>query len=101
MIEKKVSLKDIILLSDIILQKAKEDYWDEVSDLQENRDELIKLFFSNPLKSEDQNTINIGIQSIISIDNNIMSLISLTKADISKNIRLFESGKKVVQAYLS
>lgn len=99
MIDKTANLQQLISLSQTILEKARQDSWDEVAVLEAERRELIELFFSEPIQPENAEEVGVGIQTILTIDRETMALGSLTMLDLSENMHKIEQGKKAVKAY--
>lgn len=99
--DKAQNIQQLILLSRMMLEKAREEVWDEVFVLEAERSELIELFFSEPVQQENAEAVRIGIQSIIAIDRDTMALGSLAKLDLVQILQKMEQGKKAVKAYNS
>ena len=101
MTAKSIDLEQLIALSGTILEKAKEDNWDEVTSLEAERSELLELFFAEPVQPEAAKAVGEGIQSILAIDQEIMALGNLVKLDLAESLHKIEQGKKAVKAYSS
>ncbi len=99
MTDKAQDLQQLIALSRTMLEKAQEDSWDDVIDLEAERSELIKVFFSEPVQQEYTDVVEAGIRTIIDIDIDIMELGSLKKLDLVDILQKMGQGKKAVQAY--
>jgi Flagellar protein FliT len=99
MTDKAQDLQQLIALSQAMLEKAREDSWDDVVDLEAERNELIELFFLEPVQQECAEAVAVGIQAIIAMDVDIMELGALKKLDLVEILQKMEMGKKAVQAY--
>jgi hypothetical protein len=101
MTDKALDLQQLISLSRAMLEKAREESWDEVFVLETERNALIRLFFSEPVQQADAETVASGIQTIMAIDHDIMALGALKKLDLVQILQAMEQGKKAVKAYTS
>jgi hypothetical protein len=101
MTDKTEDLQQLISLSRLMLEKALEESWDDVLALEEERSELIRLFFLEPVQQKDADAVAAGIQAIMAIDRDIMALGSLKRLDLAQILKTMEQGKKAVKAYTS
>ena len=101
MTDKAQNLQQLISLSRTMLEKAREESWDDVFVLEAERDELIRLFFLEPIQQVDSDTIAAGIQSMMAIDLDIMALGALKRLDLAQTLQNMDQGKKAVKAYTS
>lgn len=101
MTDKTIDLQQLIDLSRTMLEKAREESWDDVFVLETERSELIRLFFSEPVRQEYADTVAAGIQTIMAIDRDIMALGSLKKLDLAQALQALDQGKKAIKAYTS
>ncbi|MDO9107076.1 MAG: flagellar protein FliT [Methylovulum sp.] len=101
MTDKAIELQQLITMSRFMLDKAKEDAWDELPVLEENRRALIRAFFLEPVRQVDTKIVSEGIQAILSIDNDIMALGVIKKLEIGQELQKMDQGKKAVKAYTS
>lgn len=99
MTAKAIDLESLISLSRAMLEKAREESWDDVFALEVERNELIKLFFLEPVQQEYAETVAAGIQAMLAIDRDIMALGALERLDIAQTLQNMEQGKKAVKAY--
>jgi hypothetical protein len=79
-----------------MLEKVREESWDEVFVLEATRSDLPRLFLE-PIQQAD----TAGIQSIMAIYLDIMALGVLKRFDLAQTLRTMEQGKKAVKAYTS
>jgi hypothetical protein len=94
-------LDQLISLSRTMLEKAREESWDDVVILEAKRNELIKLFFIEPIEPTNADTVAGGIQSMISINTDIIALGELKRFDLTQALQNLDQGKKAVKAYTS
>ena len=99
MTDKAQDLQQLISLSRIMLEKAREESWDDVFALEVERSELIRLFFLEPVQQAD--AVAAGIQEMMAIDRDIMALGSLKRRDLAQTLQTMDQGKKAVKAYTS
>ena len=92
-------IQQLVALSRTMLEKAQEESWDDVVDLEAERSGLIEAFFLEPVQQEYAEVVADGIRSIIAIDIDIMELGRLKKLDLVEILQKMEMGKKAVQAY--
>jgi hypothetical protein len=92
-------IQQLVALSRTMLEKAREDSWDDVVDLEAERSGLIEAFFLEPVQQEYAETVEAGIRSIIAIDIDIMELGAQKKIDLVGILQKMDQGKKAVLAY--
>jgi hypothetical protein len=100
MTDKAQNLQQLISISRTMLEKAREESWDDVVDLEAERSELIRLFFLELIQQTYAEVVD-GIQSILAIDRDIMALGVLKRFDIAQTLKNMDQGKKAVKAYTS
>jgi hypothetical protein len=101
MADKAQDLQQLIALSQAMLKKAQEALWEDVIVLEVERNEQIKLFFSEPVRKEDAEAVAEAIQLILSIDKQVTELGALRRFDILQILQDLDQGKKAVKAYTS
>jgi hypothetical protein len=101
MTDKAQDLQQLISLSRTILEKAREESWDDVFVLEAERSTLIRLFFLEPVQQAYADTVAVGIQSMMAIDRDIMALGALKRFDLAQTLQTMDQGKKAVKAYTS
>lgn len=99
MSERAESIQQLILLSQNILTKAKNQDWEEVITLEQERNQLFKDFFLEPVQLADVAMVAAGIEEIMSIDRDIMDLGIMKKLDLADVLHTLDQGKKAVKAY--
>ena len=101
MTDKAQDLQQLISLSRTMLEKAREESWDDVFALEAERSELIRLFFLEPIQQAYTDAVAAGIQSMMAIDRDIMALGALKRLDLAQTLQNMDQGKKAVKAYTS
>ena len=101
MTDKAIELQQLISLSRTMLEKAREEFWDDVFVLEAARCELLGLFFLEPVQQEYAEAVATGIQSMMAIDRDIMALGALKRLDLAQTLQAMDQGKKAVKAYTS
>ena len=101
MTDKAQDLQQLISLSRTMLEKAREEFWDDVFVLEAERSELIRLFFLEPVQQAYADAVTAGIQSMMAIDRDTMALGALKRFDLAQTLQTMDQGKKAVKAYTS
>ena len=101
MTDKAQDLQQLISLSRTMLEKAREESWDEVFVMEMERSELLRLFFLEPIQQAYADTVAAGIQSIMAIDSDLMTLGALKRLELAQTLKAMDQGKKAVKAYTS
>ena len=99
MTDKAQDLQQLISLSRTMLEKAREESWDDVFVLEAERSELIRLFFLEPIQQAYAEAVAAGIQSMMAIDRDIMALGTLKRLALAQTLHAMDQGKKAVKAY--
>jgi len=94
-------LQQLITLSDTMLQKAREQAWDELFELEQHRREAMQLFFLQGVAAEDARTVAAGIELIMARDRELMALATATRDELAQTLQKMDRGKKAVKAYTS
>ena len=97
--DKAQDLQQLIALSRTMLEKAREESWDDVFVLEAARNELIGLFFLEPIQQAYADAVAAGIQSIIAIDHDLIALGVLKRLELAQILQTMDQGKKAVKAY--
>jgi hypothetical protein len=101
MTDKTQDLQQLISLSRTMLEKAKEELWDEVFIMEMERSELLRLFFLEPVEQAYTDTIADGIQAIMAINSDLVALGMLKRFELAQTLQTMDQGKKAVKAYTS
>jgi hypothetical protein len=89
----------ILRLSRQMLDAARASDWLEVSNLESQRQDQLKNFFSQPAQANETTWLAQGIQQVLKLNDEIMSLGEEGKQEILKNMSDLSNGKKAAQAY--
>jgi len=101
MTDKAQDIQQLISLSQAMLEKAREESWDDVSVLEAERSELIRLFFLEPIQQVYTDAVSAGIESILAIDSDLIKLGELKRFEFAQILQNMDQGKKAVKAYTS
>jgi hypothetical protein len=82
-----------------MLEKAREESWDEVFVLETTRRELLRLFFLEPVQQAYADAVAAGIRLIMEIDQDTMALGALKMFELAQTLQTMDQGKKAVKAY--
>jgi hypothetical protein len=97
--DKLADLQQLISLSRAMLERAQSSSWEEVTQLEKMRRELLSAFFLAPVETELARAVSEGIRSIMAIDQDIMVLGHAEKLELEQVLRQMDQGKKAVKAY--
>ena len=101
MTDKTQDLQQLMSLSRTMLEKAREELWDEVFIMEMERSELLRLFFLEPVEQVYTDTIADGIQAIMAINSDLVALGMLKRFELAQTLQTMDQGKKAVKAYTS
>jgi len=101
MTDKAQDLQQLISLSRTMLERAREELWDEVFVMERERSELLRRFFLEPIQQTYTDVVAIGIQSIMATDSDLMALGALKRLELAQILQTMDQGKKAVKAYTS
>ena len=101
MTDKAQALQQLVSLSRTMLEKAREEFWDDVFVLEAERSELIRLFFLEPVQPVYADAVTAAIQSMMAMDHDTMALGALKRFDLAQTLQTMDQGKKAVKAYTS
>lgn len=92
-------LQQLISITRKMLEQAQSASWDEVSKLEAERSELLRVFFMAPIQDEFVVTVSEGIRLMIAFDEDIMELGRAEKHALEQILRQIDQGKKAIKAY--
>jgi len=101
MTNKVTDLQGLVALSRCMLEKAREQSWHEVFELEQRRRDAMQLFFAEPVTAEDAQAVSAGIQLIMAIDRDLMALGGAAREELAQTLQKMDQGKKAVKAYTS
>lgn len=101
MTNKAHNLQQLITLSDTMLEKAREQAWDELFELEQQRREAMQKFFLHGVAAADARVVAAGIELIMARDRDLMDLAKATRDKLVQTLQKMDQGKKAVKAYTS
>lgn len=93
-----LELGRVLELTDLMVQGAKQQQWESVTELQGMRDRLIHEFFAEKCELEVR-SIAEGIQYIIDSDKQLAALAEAERNALQAQIHKMQRGKNAVKAY--
>ncbi len=97
----KNAFDEIKKLSLSILALVDGNKLDEISQLDEQRQSLIKQCFSQPISENDSALIGSMIEEVLAINDKIIVALDNNKNQLSKEFSQFKTSQKATNAYLS
>ncbi len=88
----------IISLSNQMLENARQQKWDDVSAIEDQRRQLLTEFFSQPVKGQKSALAN-NIRSILEKDREIVRLGAEKREELRGALQKFNRQKHAVHAY--
>ena len=92
-------LRAVIELSQLMLQTAQQKNWDDLRQLERNRQELFKSFFSQAASEAEAVWIGQGIEQILSINQKMIQIIGQEQTQLMDNMKTISNGRQAVKAY--
>lgn len=90
--------KKIMSLSEKMLENARQQRWENVSAIEDERRQLLTDFFSQPVNAQKGMLAN-SIRTILEKDREIVKLGSEKREELRGALQKFNRGKDAVQAY--
>jgi len=94
--ENRLALKSVLLLTQTMGKKAEDNQWDDLVDLEQQRQQLIETIF--PLEPTDEESRSI-LEQIVELNNRLESLCRNAKTEVQEQLQGFNSNKKAMNAY--
>jgi len=94
-------LKQIIVLSQQMLEKARAMEWDRVADLEVRRKQQVITCFQHPGNVQEAPEVAICIREILQLNDEIYALGSDCKARLCGELHTHKRGRTASTAYLS
>jgi hypothetical protein len=89
----------ILRLTRQMLEAARASDWLTVTTLESQQQDQLKHFFSQPAQANETTWLAQGIQQVLKLNDEIMSLGENGKQEIIENLSNVTNGKKAAQAY--
>ncbi len=94
------ALKNINAISELMLEKAQQELWEQLAALEKERLVQIELVFPlNQSIIEDDEEIKILLSDINAVNSKITSICETQKHALLEQIKSFNKNKKATQAY--
>ncbi len=94
-------LKQIIVLSEQMLEQARALEWERVADLEVRRKQLVIHCFQHPGSAQDAPEVATCIRKILRLNDEITALGRDCKAQLGGELRAHKLGRAASTAYLS
>ena len=88
----------IIVISEKMLEHARQEKWDDVTIFERERKELLAEFFSKPTNVRNAN-LSSGIRAILEKDREIVRLGAVKREKLRSALQKFNQRKDAVEAY--
>ncbi|EGG99102.1 hypothetical protein imdm_1506 [gamma proteobacterium IMCC2047] len=85
--------------SEALLQAAESEAWDQLSKLANERDLLIRAYFSKPVTVDNAIQIRDKIQRLLAIDDQVLGLARKEQQNLMPAMKAFSQNKKAINAY--
>jgi Flagellar protein FliT len=89
----------ILHASETLLNAAQEANWDELTALANERDILIRTYFSKPVTVDNALQIRDKITQLLSMDDQVLGLARKEHENLLPALRAFSKSKKAIGAY--
>ena len=99
-VDKYFELTQFQEISQKMLGLAQSSDWDKLSDLEHERKDLMKSFFSHQVSSQDSGHVEGVIQEVLSINDKIAQLAQLEKNSLGHQLQGLKKRQNVHSAYL-
>ena len=91
--------QDILAISQHILNCANDDLWDDLSELAQHRDALIRDYFSQPISVDNALRIHDEIRQLMAMDEQVLGLARKNQANVGAALKQLQVGNKASRAY--
>ncbi len=89
----------ILRLSREMLQRARQQEWTEVGELEAERSDLLRQYFSAPHDDSTLDGIRPKAGELLDLDKQLEGLARDAQADLSKDLRALRKGRSAAKAY--
>jgi len=89
----------ILHASEALLQAAESEAWDQLSELANERDLLIRTYFSKPVTVDNAIQIRDKIQRLLAIDDQVLGLARKEQQNLMPAMKAFSQNKNAINAY--
>jgi len=95
-----IQIKQIVDLSDAMLNEAQNGRWQQVIDMQNEREVLIGQSFPVDEPCEEPEEMHLRVSSIVALDNQVMRLAKLQQKELGRSLGEISTGRQAAQAYI-
>ena len=93
--------REIEAASQQLSELAHQKQWEQLSELEPKRLQMLKRFFSEPVVKEISSEVASGIELILETDREIDRLVQQSRLKITTQLQKISKGKRVIGAYAS
>jgi hypothetical protein len=91
--------RDIIRFSEAIMVSAQEERWEELPEKAQQRDKLIRAYFSQPITVENALKIHDEITQILALDEKILGLARKQQENSQLLLKTLRTNSTAIKAY--
>ena len=91
--------QDILAITEHILNCANDNLWDDLPNLAQHRDALIRDYFAQPISVDNALRLHDEIRQLMAMDEQVLGLARKSQADVGAALKQMQSGNKATQAY--
>ena len=77
------SLATVLLMTENMLSHAREDAWDAVTQLEDQRKEVLALCFANPVPSNQAEVFSEALAAMLHMNEELIGLLEAAKANVA------------------
>ncbi len=93
-------LRQLLQLTEEIVQSAREKDWDAMIEKEQQRRSLLREFFQHSIALNEVSHIEETIRQVMALDRKIISLAEAGKLEILKKMRNLSAGRHAIDAYV-
>jgi len=92
-------LRQLLTLTEGILQDAKQKEWENMMEKEQARRTLMEEFFQQEITTREAMQIEAVVRQIMSLDKKIIAMAEAGKLEVLKKMRNLSAGQHAVDAY--
>ncbi len=92
-------IDQILLITKDMLAMAKQTDWDTVIKNENNRQSLLKKFFSIEISNDELSQVTLMIKNIMCIHHEIIQMVNLSKNQMREDVRSINCAQRALKAY--
>ncbi len=97
--EARAPFSDLVAMSERMLHEARAGRWDEVMDLQNERQHRFESFFAVPVSKSEAEQVAAGIRQILEFDRQVVDLGRRSMDELAGAMNDLRFGRRAQQAY--